>query len=290
MACFRPIDAWRLDDGTVRFQGPGAIPDLRLPCGQCIGCRVDRAKAWSLRCMHEAQMSGPSSFVTLTYDDAHCPRSLVYADFRNFMRRLRREFGKVRYFMCGEYGETLGRPHFHALLFGVFFEDRQPIREGEIRLYRSSTLERLWPDGFSSIGDVTAESAEYVARYSLKKVTGRLAKAHYTRLDPATGEMYEIVPEFLRMSLKPGIGASWIDRYGSDVFSGVHDGVMCGNRKFRAPRYYDERMRKVEPDLMEGIDLRRYRQPADPGEKSPERLAVREECLKAKLDQKVRKL
>lgn len=305
MACYSPLRAFRYASGDVEFKArgtagkgrrPGRGPDLAgelsIPCGQCIGCRVDRAQAWSIRCCHEAQMHEWSSFVTLTYDDAHCPRSLDYSHFQSFMRRLRRaRVGQViRFYMCGEYGSQFSRPHFHALLFGVWFPDRVPVREGDVPLYRSAELEGLWPSGFSSVGDVTPESAEYVARYCVKKVTGPQAREHYTRLDPETGEMYEVEPEFSRMSLRPGIGAPWLDRFGSDVYSSVRDGVMRGDRKFKPPRYYDLRMRKRNPELMESIDLRRYQESGDPQEKSPDRLAVREVCAKAKLNLKRRSL
>ena len=75
--------------------------------------------------------------------------------------------------MCGEYGDKLGRPHYHAIIFGVTFVDKKlwSIRRGN-NLYRSATLEKLWPYGFSSIGTVNFETAAYVARYVTKKITG----------------------------------------------------------------------------------------------------------------------
>ena len=122
--------------------------------------------------------------------------------------------------MCGEYGEDFSRPHYHALLFNCFFPDRKKHSTGDSGsvIYTSEALAKLWPFGFSSIGDVTFESAAYCSRYIMKKVTGDLAESHYETVDLSTGEVSARVPEFNRMSLKPGIGAEWIKRYNKDVY------------------------------------------------------------------------
>ena len=45
---------------------------IKLPCGQCFGCRLEHSRMWAMRCMNEKRVcNGDSSFVTLTYDDAH---------------------------------------------------------------------------------------------------------------------------------------------------------------------------------------------------------------------------
>ena len=169
---------------------------------------------WAVRCMHEASMHMFNSFVTLTYDDDHLPEynSLNYKHFQDFMKRLRKSHNGVRFYMCGEYGEDFSRPHYHALLFNCFFPDRKKHSTGDSGsvIYTSEALTKLWPFGFSSIGDVTFESAAYCSRYIMKKVTGDLAESHYETVDLSTSEVSARVPEFNRMSLKPGIGAEWI--------------------------------------------------------------------------------
>ena len=91
----------------------------------------------------------------------------------------------VRFFHCGEYGELLYRPHYHACLFGFDFSDKVLwSTRGGVRLYRSKILEKLWTFGFSTIGDVTFESAAYVARYCTKKITGDKADEHYNGRSP----------------------------------------------------------------------------------------------------------
>lgn len=302
MACYHPISAFQLDSGDVVFVERGRVKrPLFLPCGQCIGCRRERSRQWAVRCMHESQLYDHSIFVTLTYNDDNLPtnNSLYYRHFQLFLKRLRKYFtgNKVRFYMCGEYGEDFQRPHFHACLFNCFFSDRKfysSLPSGS-KLYTSDALASLWTYGFSSIGDVTFESAAYVARYCMKKVTGPAAQAHYERVDWATGEIVQVEPEFSRMSLKPGIGAEWFKRYRDDVYTRSSDGnkdyVIVRGKKCKPPRYYDNLLRRAEDFSSDYVDFLRYKKAqryAD--ENTPERLAVREEVAAAALKLKVRSL
>jgi len=302
MACFHPIAAYQLDSGEVVFVERGRIKrPLFLPCGQCVGCRLERSRQWAVRCMHEAQMYDNNIFVTLTYDDDHLPTnsSLNYRHFQLFMKRLRKDFSgrSVRFYMCGEYGEDFQRPHFHACLFNCFFTDRkiQGKLPSGASLYVSERLERLWPFGFSSIGDVTFESAAYVARYCMKKVTGRNADAHYERVDWATGEIIQVEPEFSRMSLKPGIGADFFAKYRDDIYTrspdGVKDMVVMRGKVMKPPRYYDKLLEKASDFSSDYVEFLRYKKAQMFGDdNSPERLVVREKCAEAALKLKVRSL
>jgi len=293
MRCTRPVDAWQLEDGRVTFTERGKVSRaLSLRCGQCVGCRLARAQSWAVRCMHEASLHEFNSFLTLTYDDKHVPGngSLRYRDFQLFMKRLRKRFACFdvtrwmmvpRFYMAGEYGEQGRRPHFHACVFGVDFPDKVYLRKspaGET-LYRSAMLEALWPFGFSSIGAVTFESAGYVARYILKKVTGDLAGEHYG----------ELVPEFNRMSLKPGIGARWIEAYLDDVF--VQDGVFVHDRKVKTPVYYDRYLKLVDPFRSDEVCFDRSEKSAVLlADSSTDRLAAIEKVALASLVAKRRTL
>ncbi|WNK14813.1 MAG: replication initiator protein [Microvirus sp.] len=285
MRCVRPLSAWQTDDGTIVFAERGHIRRaLTLRCGQCVGCRLERSRQWAVRCMHEASLHLLNSFVTLTYDDEHlaADRSLRYRDFQLFMKRLRKVKGPTRFYMCGEYGSKFDRPHFHACLFGAFFDDRVYFSNspaGE-RLYRSRTLEGLWPHGFSSIGDITFESAAYVARYCMKKVTGQLADRHYEYVVPDTGEIVYRVPEFARMSngggksKAGGIGAPWFKKFRADVFPG--DYVVVRGVKCRPPRYYGQLLEMLDSDDWAGIVLQRSNMVTSEmlSDSTPERLAV----------------
>jgi len=228
----------------------------------------------------------PSSFITLTYDDAHCPTSLNYKHFQVFMRGLRRKLGATRFFACGEYGEQTQRPHFHALLFGRTFPD--PVLQGT-DLFTSQILSKLWPHGFSSFGNCTYQSAAYVAGYSLKKVSGPNADSHYLAIDWRTGELVERTPEFGRMSLKPGIGYTWFQKYWPEVYLARDGCVLKGGKMIPAPRYYDKLLQDLDFDLADSKSFERYTKAAAfADDNTRERLAVRETCAKARVSQRLK--
>lgn len=228
--------------------------------------------------MHEAQLHDRNCFLTLTYGE-DAPLSLRYRDFQLFVKRWRQKCRtKVRYYVGGEYGELHGRPHFHAVCFGVDFDDKVYLRKsptGEA-LYRSPVLEALWPHGFSSIGSVTFESAAYVARYCMKKKTGDGESRYYNIIDPDTGEIYVREKEFGHMS--KGIGQDWLRLYWKDVRNGM---VVSRGHEAPAPRYYMKKMRELA--CMEDVEVARAKWAADHhADLTDERLAVREVVLKAR--------
>lgn len=250
---------------------------ITVACGKCIDCRLKRAREWSLRCMHEVKTSGPSSFVTLTYRDA--PASLEYRDFQLFMHRLRKRLaGAGRFFMCGEYGDTFGRAHFHAILFNCVFSDRVRLPGGkDYALYRSDLLDDLWGHGFASVGDVSLDSAGYVARYALKKITGPEAGSFY-QFVTEDGEIIDREPPFCQASLKPGIGYHWFQRYHSDVFP--CDFLVYRGQRFPVPRYYSKLMERLDAPAYEAITRVRKRAMvarADHPDNSPRRQKARQE-------------
>ena len=290
MACYSPLSAYRLANGSVVFAERGdVVSSLTLPCGQCIGCRLERSRQWAVRCMHEASLHDTNCFITLTYSSDHLPsdNSLNYRHFQLFMKRLRK-YAKVpvRFYMCGEYGEMGERPHYHACLFGYSFSDLQLVNVSPAGspIYRSAVLESLWTFGFSSIGEVTFESAAYVARYIMKKITGHNSDAHYRDVDLSTGEIINRVPEFNRMSLKPGIGARWFEKFTSDVFP--HDRVVINGAKSKPPRYYDKLYSKIDPIGFESIQFERELA-AIPhkADNTPDRLRVKSIVAEARLSQ-----
>ena len=136
---------------------------LQVPCGQCIGCRIDRSRQWANRCMLELQYHDSAYFVTLTYDDLHVPKAyypdpdtgeahqsltLCKRDFQLWMKRLRKRFSddKIRFFACGEYGGSTHRPHYHAIVFGLHLDDLvkyKTVQEGDgyYTYYNSDSLQ-----------------------------------------------------------------------------------------------------------------------------------------------------
>lgn len=323
MVCFHPLDATRIqtlserpelrhiNKSKISFRPsdrPLGVP-IKLPCGQCHGCRLERSRQWAVRCMHEASLHNRNCFITLTFSPEYLATrknewSLDVRDFQLFMKRLRKRFGSgIRFYHCGEYGQmcgncdrslfycqcgvntlrVLGRPHYHACLFGFDFPDKQLFRvtpTGNL-LYTSEALDDLWSCprtgmsmGFSTIGDVTFESAAYVARYIMKKITGDAADDHYFRYD--TGEVLK--PEYTTMSRRPGIARGWLDKYMDDVYP--HDFVIVNGKKVRPPRYYDGVLRTERPYSFDDVKfLREENAKKHLDETTPERLQVREAVL-----------
>lgn len=235
---------------------------LRLPCGQCIGCRLDRSLQWAVRCMHEKQLHTESAFVTLTYDDENLPEggTLVKRDHQLFMKRMRFFMGKgIRFYMCGEYGETTKRPHFHYLFFNRDFRDKKfyKLAKAGERLYTSEKLREMWPHGHNVIGDVTLESCAYVARYIVDKITGPIAADHY-RVVTSDGVVVDRCPEFTCGSRRPGLASEWYEKYGRHSHLSGDFAVLNGKR-VRMPRFYDARFEVVDADAMELLKRRRRR-------------------------------
>lgn len=292
MPCYHPLRAWQRGKEKPRFKMPTQVgfSFLQLPCGQCIGCRLEKSRQWAIRCLHESSLKERNSFVTLTYDDEHLSSmSLVYRDFQLFMKRLRKAVGEVRFYMCGEYGEKHSRPHFHALLFGIDFADKVYFKklDSGSTIYTSKQLSSLWPHGYASVGRVNFESAAYVARYVMKKVSD--GNDLHEILDPDTGEIFKRVKEMGHMSLKPGIGKEWIKKYQTDVYP--HGQVVSRGVESMSPRYYDKLFELQDSIEYEALKARR-RVAADLQfeEGSRARLAARETVAKAKVSLLVRSL
>nr|UQB76424.1 replication associated protein [Flumine microvirus 5] len=263
---------------------------MRLSCGQCIGCRLERSRQWAIRCVHEASLYKRNCFVTLTYADEFVPvgGSLEHRHFQLFMKRLRSKYAadRPRFYMCGEYGEENLRPHYHACLFNFDFPDKLYYRKGSdgSALYRSDSLDKLWGFGFCTVGAVTFESAAYCARYIMKKVNGDLAHSHYNHVDLVTGEVFNRVPEFTHMSLKPGIGAGWLGRFQSDVYP--HGMVVSNAKEVRPPSYYDRKFKRADPVAWERIALERVKYARErEADSTPERLSVRRVITEARVAQ-----
>lgn len=262
MPCYHPLRAFQKGDAKPVFQIPGSLGDwkqLLLPCSQCIGCRLEYGRQWAVRLIHESQMHEFSWFVTLTYNDENLKSmSLNYEDFQLFMKRLRKAFSsKIRFFMCGEYGDITSRPHYHAILYGVNFEDKQLhcVSKAGHRLYTSDKLNGIWGKGFAIFGHVTFESARYVAGYVIKKVREADEQKYLEILDLDTGEYFSRRKEFARMSLKPGIGSEWLEKFLCDVYPAGK--VVLNGRQSLPPRFYDNRFELADSVAFEAMKSRR---------------------------------
>lgn len=291
MPCYKPITAFKpLEGGAVVFSEKKGCREIQIPCGQCIGCRIKRQNAWAVRAMCEAQLHVENWFPTFTYADENLPMygSLNYRDMQLALQRMRRRFGSFRYFVAGEYGDSFGRCHWHALMFGLHLPDLDVVKMvGGQPIYKSKLLEEAWGKGNVYLGLVTPQSARYCATYTVKKINGDRAEDHYTRVISETGEIVKLAPEMARMSLNPGLGAAWLDKYWPEVVT--HDGVYFDGRKNPVPRFFDKRLRAFDDDALVAsiesvLDSRRAEAAkAGAADLTRERLAVREQCAIARV-------
>ena len=263
MACYHLI-------GVVKKDGSPAY----RPCGWCIGCRLDYSNSWAVRCYHEGTLHDNNCFLTLTFNDDSLPSdgSVRKHHVSRFIKNLRRriEPTKISFFACGEYGEALGRPHYHICIFGYDFPDKKVFKsrfvcsspKGQIYrpdsvLFISDLVKDLWPYGFHTIGELTFQSAGYTARYATKKVGGEKQKeAWYEGREP----------EFALMSRNPAIGKGWIDKYMTDVYP--KDYFHIEGKRQKPNRYYDSRLAKKKPKMFEEVKRKRekYAEENGPGD------------------------
>lgn len=370
MPCFHPLDARRSPGGQIAFKAMTPFDTLiKLPCGRCIGCKLERSRQWAVRGMHEMKShraacsllltirdsnyrpedldayrahirvheseipadlttgsnlapdarlnsreyrsggpvdSSAARTVLVPYEDGTRARpsvaspegtgeSLSIRDHQLFMKRLIRRLREagpiepVRFMMCGEYGEKLGRPHYHYIIFGYDFPDKYRFKKSRtgFQLYRSNLLESLWPYGHADIGECNFETIAYVARYVTKKITGEDGDNHYRRSLP-DGTNYWLQPEFNAMSRNPGIGNKWFGKYASSVYP--HDRVVINGKAAKPPRYYDGLLEKADPDRLEAVKKARQERAPNSEAQLPERLRAGEEITHARMRVSKRKL
>jgi hypothetical protein len=242
--------------------------------------------------MHEAKLHEDNCFITLTYSEENLPEDngLHHDHFQKFMKRLRKHFKgvSISYYMCGEYGTQGGRPHFHALLFGVSFDfDKKAFNKGPSghTNFASATLDKLWPFGFATIGPVTYDTCNYTSRYIMEKQLGKGAEHYYDWFNPVTGKTYKRIPEYNKMSTRPAIGMRFLDKFLGDV--AYHDYVIVQGNKKPIPKAYirklkeskDEKILETRENLaMAKADLAKSKWK----DNTDERLAVKETVTKAR--------
>lgn len=248
-----------VDVDFLTSRGVAAIRDfVEIPCGQCIGCRLDRSRAWADRCLLEASQYPNNCFLTLTYDDEHLPTReyvdpntgeictsfpLRKRDLQLFFKRLRKKYGSgIRFFACGEYGDQTFRPHYHAIVFNHDFEDKKLFKASDLGhlYYNSDSLDTLWPFGYAITASVSWETCAYVARYVTKKLTGPLAQFYAD---------HGLEPEFSDMSRRPGISRAWYDDH-QDILSDIHISTPDGGKKIRPPKYWRRIHESIDADLV----------------------------------------
>lgn len=291
MACYHPIRAYDVSGkydlkrkivfSVNPYEEEKLVADgrlLQLPCGQCIGCRLQYSRDWANRCMLELYYHKSAYFATLTYNDAHLPRSwsvdketgeafpaatLVPGDFQKFMKRLRFRFKdqQIRFFGAGEYGSESFRPHYHVILFGLELPDLQLLKQSRLgdQYFVSESFQSCWRDldgqdiGYTLLGSVSWETCAYVARYIMKKQKGALSVFY---------EDLGIESEFSRMSLKPGIGFQYYQDHKDTMwkFEKINVSTKNGGLSFPPPRSYTRFLAADDPVLAEEISsIRKFK-------------------------------
>ena len=270
-----------------------------VPCGKCTDCKLDLSRQWAIRIMHEAQLSKQKCYITLTYAPKFLPRggTLELEDWRYFIKKLRRKTNpNIRYYHSGEYGGTSTlRPHYHAILFGIEFDDLVLFKTiNGIPLYTSKKLTEIWGKGHASVGNVTMASAAYVARYIMKKQYQSKDPAsqaafveNYERINRETGEIHNVKPEYSTMSRN--IGLEWFKRFKMDIYN--KDFLTYKGEKFRPPKFYDRLYADHNPEHMEEIKTKRQKHAKKIASNNTiERLRVREKLKLIQLSQLKRTL
>ena len=205
-------------------------------------------------------------FVTLTYDDLHVPRyvsidddtgeyidrmTLCKRDVQLFNKRLRKEFSndRIRFYLCGEYGPTTDRPHYHAIYFGLHVDDLVPFGRSETgqQYYISDRVQKVWNLGFVSVEPANEFTFKYVANYVTKKL-GAKSNDYYLS--------NHIEPPFSLCSRKPGIGYQYLSEHRDELLDSdrVIIGTDSSSYQFAPPRYFYQ---KLEEEGVDISDLRR---------------------------------
>lgn len=224
----------RADQGFNDYVGKYGRENLFfLPCGKCPACISRRKKAWSIRCCMEAQTHQENCFVTLTYDDDHYPGKMVRDDLLGFIKNLRNDGIKVRYFGCGEHGSQGGRCHFHIILFGWMPSDMKYYAKSKsgIPTYSSRIIDNAWRyKGMALVQEFSPFAASYVAGYVLKK-------------------MFDKDDSFHIQSTRPGIGAAYFLQHIEDIYDTDNLILNFGSHVFSVPRYFDKLADSLDLDL-----------------------------------------
>lgn len=279
MSCTNPSPALMIPDPTtgknkIKFLSSGkylgmSYYDLKkkygdlyieIPCGHCESCIEQRTKSWAVRCCLEASLYTANCFITLTYNSSSLPaKGVSKKDVQRFIKNLRNEFGEgIRYFGAAEYG-SLGRAHYHMILFNFFPPDAEvvsPCKYGGF-YYKSKILEKLWRTekkladgmyhqlGFVSVGEVSYNSCAYVARYCLKKIGKELG-------------VVGVNPEFSFMSRRPGIGQKYFEEHFESLLATDKIYGQFGDRNYVSSfRYFDKLIERVDPSLLQDLKSKR---------------------------------
>lgn len=230
---------------------PIRVKGQLMPCGRCPNCMRNKQNSWVFRLNEELKISPYTYFFTLTYRDADlnyaCYVSekrvfpcLSKRDLQLFLKRLRKNTKvKFKYHICGEYGPTTLRPHYHGLLFC-----QQPLHADDVlsawnhQDLLGKCFEACWSR--SAVG--------YVSKYLCKT---------------------PFLPDYIRLSEKcyrpftlssKGLGLSFLECNSQLVnkkISQLEDFVVLDGQKLPMPKYYRDKLFPVGTDIHDDMKLKR---------------------------------
>lgn len=201
--------------------------------------------------MLERLCHADANFLTLTYTDENIPDggNLHPQHLSQYIKRLRKLIApmRLRYYGVGEYGDENWRPHYHVAVFGVAGCIYGQTRErthlvGKPCCDNCDLLQKPWHLGAIFSGTLELSSAQYIAGYTVKKMTA-----------PDDPRLNGLHPEFARMSNRPGIGrdamwdvASTLLEHGLDETEiDVPTSLRHGRKIYPLGRYLTRNLREM---------------------------------------------
>lgn len=251
--------------------------EIALPCGWCVGCRLDNARMWSLRMMHELRYSTNCHFITLTYADKYLPdhADLKYEHLRDFFKRARHLFqGELsptsrrptrhvvtpsspafRYFACGEYGDKTMRPHYHFCAYDFKIPDLRFFKQTKTGPYFiSQALADCWQHGHVITCPLDWASAQYVSGYVTKKMN---VHEGVRLISPANEDEEAEYYTIQRAFQSKGLGLRWYQEHQKEVWD--LDACLYSNKYLtKVPRYYFKQLQDTDPERAEEVLIKRY--------------------------------
>lgn len=248
----------------MKCQAPFWKDGNAFGCGQCRRCRINRRRVTTCRIMLEGLEHKASSFVTLTVSPENFPTdgSVSIPVAQRFLKRVREarkrsgvEPTQFRYALVGEYGDVTGRPHYHAILFGV-----DPLEHLSRKC--SCSVCSSWTLGHVHVGQLTAMSAAYVATYVVKGFTRREIPVLAQWKPQVSQGNTTVRREFFISSRRPGLGAAVAPRIAEKLKTIMETGKLpvvprslrIGGQLWPVGRYLVSRTLSLVPPLLKELD------------------------------------
>lgn len=293
MPCFSPLQGWRsksVNESGKRSlvfkeqHGLESLGPVNIPCGQCIGCRLERSRQWAMRCLHEASLYENNCFITLTYNDKNLPSdwSLQKRDYQLFMKNLRKRFVPknpfnkneypslhdqfkkmfwVRYFHCGEYGEecgNCGKNKDDCRLLGCnnwtpiigrphYHACLFNIDFADKVLYKTQNGVKLYTS--PTLQELWPHGFSTIGDVNFESAA-YVARYIMKKINGEKAEEHYLgrQPEYTTMSRRPGIGQGWFDLFKEEVYP--TNFIVMNGKKMTPPKYYDKQLEDYDKSLL----------------------------------------